>query len=106
MPPRERVLTTFAHQEPDRVPMWLGASPEFWDNAKRALGIGDDEALRVRFHDDFRRVWHRETGPKAAMRHPEATCRTVFGIERHGLGYGQPFDHPLAEASLRQIHEY
>jgi len=104
--PRERVLTTFAHEEPDRVPMWLGSSPEFWDKAKRALAIADDETLRIRFHDDFRRVWPRLVAPQPPLRHPGATYRTVFGIERRGLGYGQPFDHPLADASVRQIHEY
>lgn len=106
MTPRDRVLTTFAHEEPDRVPMWLGASPEFWDKARQSLGINDDEALRVRFHDDFRRVSHREKAASVPMRHADATCRTVFGIERHGLGYGQPFEHPLADATLEQIHEY
>lgn len=29
MTSRERVLTAFAHREPDRVPAWLGAPPEF-----------------------------------------------------------------------------
>ena len=53
---RERVLTTFGHEEPDRVPRWCGASPEFWAEAKRVLGIAEDESLRQRFGDDFRRV--------------------------------------------------
>ena len=56
---RQRVLTAFAHEEPDRVPRWCGASPEFWTKAKRSLSIDDDEALRVRFGDDFRRVFQR-----------------------------------------------
>ena len=51
MTSRERVLTTFAHEQPDRVPMWCGASVEFWDKAKRELQL-DDEALCVRFGDD------------------------------------------------------
>ena len=54
--PRERVLTAFEHTEPDAVPKWCGASPEFWAKAKRELGIADDESLRVRFGDDFRRL--------------------------------------------------
>ena len=36
MTPRERVLTAFAHQEPDQVPRWCGASPEFVEKAKAA----------------------------------------------------------------------
>jgi len=102
---RERVLTAFAHEEPDRVPAWCGASPEFWAKAKRELGIDDDETLRVRFGDDFRRVFATYAGPEVTL--PEgATSRTPFGIERVGLGYGQPTSHPLAGASLDAIHDY
>ena len=104
MTSRERVLTTFAHQEPDRVPVWCGASAEFWDLAKQQLGL-DDEGLRCRFGDDFRRVVARYAGPSVPLS-AGATCRTVFGIERHGMGYGQPITHPLAAASLRQVHAY
>ena len=63
MTSRERVLAAFAHEEPDRVPRWCGASPEFIAKAKRHLGIADTEALLVRFGDDFRRVWTRYAGP-------------------------------------------
>ena len=33
-------------------------------------------------------------------------CRTPFGIVRRGIGCGQPTSHPLAEATLQQIHDY
>jgi len=106
---RERVITAFAHEEPDRVPTWCGASPEFWDKAKRELQL-DDEALRVRFHDDFRRVFSRYSGPESAnpLEHLSegSVYRTPFGIERSGIGYGQPRSHPLAEANLKQLEEY
>ena len=46
-------MTVFAHQQPDRVPIWCGASEEFWAKCKRELSL-DDEALRLRFGDDFR----------------------------------------------------
>ena len=101
---RGRVLTTFAHEEPDRVPLWCGASAEFWAKAKAHLGL-DDEALRERFHDDFRRVSARYAGPDFTLREG-VTCRTVFGVERHGMGYGQPMSHPLAGATLDQVHDY
>ena len=102
---RQRVLTAFDHRQPDRVPRWCGASPEFWARAKRELGIADDEALRVRFGDDFRRVFAVYRGPEAALSEG-ATYRTPFGIERHGIGYGQPTGHPLAEATLKDVHDY
>lgn len=101
---RQRVLAAFAHEPPDRVPAWCGASDEFWAKAKRELGL-DDESLRQRLGDDFRRVFARDTGPQTPL--PEgATCRTPFGIDRTGLGYGQPLSHPLAEASLIEVHGY
>ena len=105
MTPRERVRTTFAHAEPDRVPTWCGASPEFWASAKRTLGIADDEALRVRLGDDFRRVFAVYAGPEVTLSEG-ATSRTPFGIERQGIGYGQPTAHPLAGASVQDVHDY
>ncbi len=105
MTSKERVLTTFAHQEPDRVPAWCGASPEFWDKCKRELRIPDDETLRERFGDDFRRVVTNYAGPKFDAT-PGTVYRTIFGIEREGLGYGQPTSHPLKDATLDQIHAY
>ena len=104
MTSRERVLTTFRHEEPDRVPIWVGASAEFWTKARLALGL-DDEALRRRLGDDFRRVVGRYAGPPRPLIEGATSC-TVFGVQRHGLGYGQPMHHPLAGADLRQIHDY
>jgi uroporphyrinogen decarboxylase len=110
MTSRERVLSAFAHTEPDRVPCWCGASPEFMAAAKQSLGIPDTERLLERFGDDFRRVWARYDGPPA--RSPDlgltagATSRSPFGIERHGFGCGMPMSHPLAQASLPEVHDY
>jgi uroporphyrinogen decarboxylase len=104
MTSRERVLTTFAHQVPDRVPMWCGASDEFWGKAKKETNLGDEE-LRIRFHDDFRRVFATYKGNNEPL-DQGVVYRTPFGVERHGQGYGQPVNHPLAEATLNQIHDY
>ena len=110
MTSRERVLATFAHEEPDRVPAWLGASPEFKALARQYLGLPDDESLHRYLGDDFRRVYARYAGPDYAdpshNLSPGATYRTPFGIERHGYGYGQPLSHPLTNATLTQIHDY
>ena len=105
MTPRERVMAAFDHVEPDRVPRWCGASVEFWAKAKAELGL-DDEALRVRFGDDFRRITAVDTGNDAPLAHEDATCRTVFGVERHGMGYGQPIGHPLKGCTLDDVHEF
>jgi uroporphyrinogen decarboxylase len=103
MTSRERVLAVFAHRQPDRVPAWLGASPEFRSLARLLLRLPTDEDLSLYVGDDFRRVYAKYAGP--AGRSPdsnftfsEATSRTPFGVERHGYGYGQPLVHPLKDA--------
>jgi uroporphyrinogen decarboxylase len=101
---RERVLTAFAHREPDRVPAWCGASTEFWAKAKAALGL-DDEGLRRRFHDDFRRASSVYRGPEHEPA-PGETYFSPFGVGRKGIGYGQPLQHPLAQASLKELRAY
>lgn len=88
MTSRERVMAAFEHEEPDRVPAWCGSSIEFWEKAKRATGL-DGEGLRRRFGDDFRRVFPVYAGPQFTLS-PGMPSRTPFGIEREGLGYGQP----------------
>jgi hypothetical protein len=100
MTSRERVLAAFAHVEPDIVPRWCGASPEFLAKARRQLNLPDDESFSARIGDDFRRVFSRCVGPARPAN------STIFGIERAGHGYGQPLNHPLANATLQQIHDY
>ena len=104
MTSRQRVLTAFNHELPDRVPAWCGSSAEFWTKAKKQLNL-DDEGLRLRFGDDFRRVFASYVGPNPPLSEG-AVSRTVFGIERAGIGYGQPTSHPLANAAMRQVHDY
>ncbi|MBL8131561.1 MAG: hypothetical protein JNL42_06860 [Anaerolineae bacterium] len=110
MTSKERVMMTFDHEEPDRVPAWLGASPEFRALMIDHLALTDDESLSVRLGDDFRRVFATYSGPDefSPDRHlsPNATYRTPFGVERTGYGYGMPITHPLQQATLRQIHDY
>ena len=111
MTSRERVLTAFAHQEPDHVPAWLGASPEFRQLAREHLGLPDDDSLSDYLGDDFRRVFARYAGPEEfgpySNLQPGATYRTPFGVERHGYGYGMPLTTPLANATtVAEIHDY
>ena len=64
MTSKERVMAAFDHEEPDHVPAWLGASPEFRKLLVERLGLADDEALSVYLGDDFRRVQATYAGPK------------------------------------------
>ena len=100
MTSRERVLTAFEHRVPDRVPAWCGSSPEFWDKTKNALNL-DDEGLRKRLGDDFRRVYAEYRGPDLNLSR-EATWKSPFGVERKGFGYGQPLSHPLQNARTQK----
>lgn len=109
---RGRVMATFDHQEPDHVPCWLGASPEWRKLACDYLGLPDDESLSIYVGDDFRRVFARYAGPDHAhptknLSHPEATYRTPFGIERYGYGYGMPLNAPLRHATtVAEVEAY
>ena len=107
---RERVQAAFEHVTGDRIPAWLGASPEFIELALQQLGLPDQESLRVRVGDDFRRVFATYAGPAYADALTGlidgATYRTIFGVQRSGYFYGQPLHHPLAGATLAQIHDY
>ena len=62
---RERVLRAFAFRESDKIPAWCGASPEFMMKSMEALNT-DEEGVRRRFGDDFRRVFgvYNEPGYK------------------------------------------
>ena len=110
MTSKERVLAAFEHEEPDRVPAWLGASPEFREMIKDHLGLENDEAVSVSLSDDFRRVYAEYAGPEefgpTANLMPGSTYRTPFGIERYGYGYGIPRATPLKNATLKEVHEY
>jgi len=109
---KERVLTAFNLEQPDRVPAWLGASPEFRDLARKHLGLEDDESLSVYLRDDFRRVFARYAGPEerspgANLTYQDATYRTPFDVQRHGYGYGMPLNRPLANAeTVKEIHDF
>ncbi len=111
MTSRERVMAAFAHEEGDRVPAWMGASPEFRELIRLHLGLPDDESVFVQVGDDFRRVFAKYAGPEAFSPDqnlmPGSTYRTPFGVERHGYGYGMPRHSPLKNATtVAEIHDY
>ena len=101
MTSRERVLTTFDFGEPDRVPTWLGASPEFINKAISELNLQTEEDLLELFGDDFRRV----IAPYSPG-NPGGEEGSPFGIPRAGIGYGMATHNPLREAGDDNIREY
>jgi hypothetical protein len=98
---RERVLTTFEFREPDRVPTWLGASPEFINKAITELNLQTEEELLQLFGDDFRRV----TAPYIPE-DPERDEDSPFGIPREGISYGMATHNPLREAGMGDIKAF
>jgi len=92
---RERVEAVFSGEIPDKVPRWCGASPEFWEKAKNETNLNDED-LRIRLGDDFRRIFSGYNGPAVELI-PGATWCSPFGIQRNGIGYGQPMSHPMKD---------
>ena len=100
MTSKERVLNTFEHREPDRVPLWYGASEGLTAKLIRKCGVSDEEGLMRRLHIDFRRVHERYVGPPLRD-------KTFWGVRRAGLHYGQPMSHPLAGVeTVEEVSEY
>ncbi len=112
MTSKERVLAAFNYEEPDHVPAWMGASPEFRELMRQHLDLPNDESLSVHIGDDFRRVYARYDGPvefspTENLNYPGATYRTPFGVERHGYGYGMPLNRPLVDVeTVKDVHDY
>jgi len=105
MTSRERVMALFRGEIPDRVPVWLGADGGFWKKACVTYGT-DVESIRGRLGDDFRFTNVGIGIPVTVPKDPRATVLSPFGVSRAGLGYGQALRHPLAEATLKQVHGY
>jgi uroporphyrinogen decarboxylase len=112
MTSKERVLTTFARQVPDRVPIDYSCNPDIDRRLKQHFGLGekDDEALRQALGVDFRFLWLPYTGPKL---HPDLPGRSVdnWGIRRQWIehesgGYWDYCDWPLQNATLEEIERW
>ncbi len=89
MDSKERVLLAFEHNEPDRVPLWYGASDTLTQKIINYYSASDEEDLMRRLHIDFRRVREKYVGPPLEG-------RNIWGVKRKGYYYGQPMSHPLA----------
>ena len=105
MTPRERVKRAFDFKKSDKVPAWCGASPEFMKKAMQALNT-DEEGVRRRFGDDFRRVFGIYNEPDYHLSEG-ATWKSPFQVERTGIGYGQPVSHPLKDVTtVKEVLDY
>jgi uroporphyrinogen decarboxylase len=108
--PRQRVLTSFHHKTPDRVPLDYCAVPELDALLMRTLGVADRELLLQRLRVDFRHLdkWGtmlpRYVGPEPAEA-DEGVIEDMWGCRRKkveyrpGCFYWEWVDYPLADAT-------
>lgn len=112
MTSKERVTRTFAHEEPDRVPIDYLSNPGIDGRLKRRFRLSDrdNEGLLRALGVDFRRFFPGYTGPP--LHEPIADRMiTLFGARtrwtQHATGgYWDFCDWPLAEASLEEIEAW
>jgi len=111
MKSKERVFTTFARQQPDRVPINYLCNAGIDSRLKKHFGLNeqDDEGLRRALGVDFRGVEAQYIGPKL---HPDIPERGVVADEwgkhrrwvEHGTGgYWDYCDFPLATAGEEEV---
>jgi uroporphyrinogen decarboxylase len=112
MRPKERALTTFARQEPDRVPINYMANPGIDGRLKMHYGLAadDDEGLRRALGVDFRTVAASYVGPKLHADVPDRTI-DMWGIHRRWIehesgGYWDYCDFPLRQATLGEVEAW
>ena len=109
---KERVLTAFAHVEPDRVPIDYSANPGIDLRLKQHFGLqsGDDEGLRLALGVDFRSIWAPYKGPKLFADYLDRVI-DEWGIHRRWVehdtgGYWDYTDFPLKDASLDVVNAW
>ena len=111
MTSKERVLTAFARQQPDRVPIDYDANADIDRRLKAHFGLqpGDGECLQKILGVDFRRAWASYTGPKLHADIPERGVQVDdWGIHRRWVahesgGYWDYCDFPLQNATEEEI---
>jgi uroporphyrinogen decarboxylase len=111
MTSKERVLTTLAHQEADRVPINYSANGGIDRRLKEHYGldVDDHEGLLQALGVDFRRVSARYTGPKLHADIPERGVSVDnWGIHRRWIehesgGYHDYCDFPLTDADEEAV---
>jgi uroporphyrinogen decarboxylase len=111
MRPKERVLTAFANQEPDRVPINYKANAGIDQRLKEHFGLKPDDAegLKQVLGVDFRGVGVPYSGPKLHEDIPERGVKVDdWGIHRRWAehntgGYWDYCDFPLCDADEETI---
>jgi uroporphyrinogen decarboxylase len=109
---KERVLTAFHHQNPDRVPIDYLTNPGIDRRLKDHFGIAaeDDEGLLQTLGVDFRVVNAPYAGPQLYPQ-PPGIQTNPWGAPRRWIehetgGYWDYIDFPLQHANLEEIEAW
>jgi uroporphyrinogen decarboxylase len=110
MSSKERVLTAFARQEADRVPIDYSCNPGIDSRLKEHFSLkkDDNEKLLEILGVDFRNVWMQYTGPRLHAEIPGLNVDPVNGmrsrwVEHVNGGYWEIGDYPLKDADEEQV---
>jgi uroporphyrinogen decarboxylase len=111
MTSKERVLTTLASGQPDRVPIDYFGNEGIDRRLKQHFGLNadDGEGLVRALNVDFRPVWAPYVGPKLHADIPERGVKVDdwgihrIYIEHESGGYWDYCDYPLQEATEEQV---
>jgi uroporphyrinogen decarboxylase len=125
MTPRERMLLALNHQEPDRVPIDLGAmnttiEAEAYESLKRYLGMDHPTLVSTRAHAVPHEDVARKFGIDTRYVYPyplkewdpdtsESRYDDEWGVtweKQPGTLYFEVVRNPLADASLADLHHY
>ncbi len=110
---RERVLETFKHGSPDRVPVDYHANPGIDYRLKQAFGLqkDDHEGLKKALGVDFRGVSPIYKGPVYHQPKKDRRVDPLWGwvtryVEHASGGYWDYCDFPLQNADLEQVEKW
>lgn len=110
MTSKQRVLTAFAHKEPDRVPINYQSNPGIHQRLLDYYGLkaGDNEGLLQRLGVDFRGVSASYRGPRLHEELPNRKVDPLWGvhtrwIEHETGGYWDFCDFPLRDADADTV---
>jgi uroporphyrinogen decarboxylase len=113
MTSKERVLTTFARREADRVPINYFGNPGIDQRLKAHFGLKSDDAegLRAALGVDFQHTgaWYR--GPRLHAEQPERQVEPTWGwvtryVEHESGGYWDYCDFPLKDADEETVAKW
>ena len=112
MTSKERVRSTFARQQPDRVPLDYMANPGIDARLKHHFGLqaNDDEGLCRALEIDFRCTYVPYVGPQRHASIPGVSI-DEWGIHRRWIehatgGYWDYCDWPLTNATLDEVEQW